>query len=110
MAQDMKTVVQELLKENDAVVFDKDNCGECRKTEALMTELGIRFATINMSKDKEALAKVKNDGFREAPAIYTRDDQWSGHKSDKVNGLAESLGISVGSSSADDEDDDTWDF
>lgn len=95
--------VEKLLEEYDAVVFDKDNCGECRRTEDLMTELGINFTTLNMSHDKDALQKVKADKHRQAPAVYTATESWSGHKPEKVLALGN---VSI----IDDDDEDTWDF
>lgn len=86
-------------------VYDKDNCGECRKTEDLLDELGITYETRNMSHDKDALKKVKADGHRKAPAVYVGEESWSGHQPERILAL-------VGAPEQTDEsaEDDTWDF
>lgn len=86
------------------IVYDKDNCGECRKTEDLMDELGLEYETKNMSHDKEALKKVKAMGHRKAPVVVNGDDSWSGHNPEKIKALA---GVTT---EAPEEDDETWDF
>jgi len=90
----------------DVIVYDKDDCGNCRDTEDLMKELGVSFTTKNMSHDKEALKKVKGMGFSEAPVVIVgnNEDSWSGHKPEKILALA---GVAI---QEDDTEDDTWDF
>lgn len=105
MNVEMTVDVMELLKKYDAVVFDKDNCGQCKKTEDLMADLNINFITVNMSHDKDALHKVKSDGHRSAPAVYTNSENWSGHQEDKIRSLA-----SGETGNLESQDDDTWDF
>ena len=83
------------------VVYDKDNCGECRKTEKYLDELGVDYETKNVSHDPEALAHIKELGFTQAPVVVVGDEMWSGHQPRKIDAL---FGHST------DEDDDAWDF
>lgn len=87
----------------EVVVYDKDNCGECRKTEKLLDELGVSYETKNVSHDPDALAYIKELGFTQAPVVIVGEEKWSGHQPQKINALFGSVGD-------DDEDDDAWDF
>lgn len=84
-------------------VYTKPNCVSCVDSKDLMTELGIQFAEVDISKDKEALARLKALGFRGAPVIETEDTSWGGFNESKIRNLV----------SANDEltvDDGMWDF
>lgn len=84
----------------DVVVYDKDNCGECRKTEKYLDELGVSYRTVNVSHDPEALAYIKELGFTQAPVVVVGEEMWSGHQPRKIESL---FGF-------DKDDDDAWDF
>lgn len=86
----------------DVVVYDKDNCGECRKTEKHLDRLGVVYETKNVSHDPEALAHIKELGFTQAPVVIVGEEKWSGHQPQKIDAM---FGLSN-----DDDEDDTWDF
>lgn len=72
----------------------------CRATVRKMNALHIPYEKIDVTKDPEAMAKVKGMGFLESPVVLveglTGGSQpdalaWSGYRPDDINELAARL-------------------
>lgn len=85
-------------------VYSKPNCVNCNKTYDLLGKLDASYESIDISKDKAALKKIKELGFREAPVVVINDgeDSWSGFNESKIREHLDE--------NSETEDDDTWDF
>lgn len=73
--------------EHDALIYTKNDCGNCDSTKELMDELGISYTFINMDEVPTAKTTVKGLGFRQAPVVVTKDSNWSGHREEKIRSL-----------------------
>lgn len=83
-------------------VYTKPNCGDCVETKALMNELGLEFAEVDISKDLVALKRLKAAGHRGAPVVETEDASWFGFNESKIRNLVTTESFS--------SDDSVWDF
>lgn len=73
-------------------VFSKPACVQCNSTYRALDKKGIAYKTVDMSVDADALDKMKELGFMQAPVVMTDDDAWSGFRPDKIEELAALLG------------------
>lgn len=87
---------------SEVTVYSKPNCGNCDKTYALLGVLDVDYDSVDISKDKEALKKIKAMGFREAPVVVVGEDSWGGFNEDKIREHFDP--------NHSNNDDDTWDF
>lgn len=83
-------------------VYTKPNCGSCVDTKELMTELGLTFAEVDISKDAVALKRLKSLGFRGAPVVETAETSWGGFDESKIRNLVAKESFT--------SDDSVWDF
>lgn len=81
------------------LIYGKPNCVNCDKTKGKFNDLGVEYDVVDITKDKEALMKIKSLGFKEAPVVVTEFATWSGYQEGKIMEHFSSQ-----------NDDDTWDF
>jgi glutaredoxin-like protein NrdH len=55
----------------------------------MMDKLKIKYNTVDITVDEEALDMVMAKGFKSAPVVITEDDAWSGFNPDKISGLVD---------------------
>ncbi len=72
-------------------VYSKPNCVQCDATYRNMNKFGIEYDVVDISVDEEALRKVKELGYQQAPVVFANDDHWSGFRPDKIKALANAL-------------------
>lgn len=81
-----------------------DGCVQCALTQRVMTAAGIRFATVDLSDDKNAAARDYVTGdlrYTRAPVVVVdENDHWSGFQPDAINRLAATLAASTPPSGA----------
>lgn len=68
-------------------VFSKPACVQCNATYRKLKERGIEYEVIDVSQDTEALNRIKELGYLQAPVVMTDDDHWSGFRPDKIDAL-----------------------
>lgn len=51
-------------------VYGKPNCSYCEQAKKLLEAKGIEYFYIDVSEDDEALAFLKNNGFKTVPQCY----------------------------------------
>ena len=73
----------------NVTVYSKPACVQCNATYRALDKAGIDYQVIDMSKDAEALEKVRALGYLQAPVIITNNDHWSGFRPDLINELKE---------------------
>ncbi|MGN6221411.1 MAG: glutaredoxin domain-containing protein [Microbacterium sp.] len=78
-----------------AVYTAGESCQQCKLTQRVMTAVGIRFDTIDLTDDANAAARdyVTGDlGYSRAPVVVVDEhDQWAGFQPDAIARLAASL-------------------
>lgn len=70
-------------------LYTKPACVQCNATYRALDKKGLAYHSIDISKDEEALEKLKALGYQQAPVVVTDMDHWSGFRPDKINELAE---------------------
>ncbi|MGC0250430.1 glutaredoxin-like protein NrdH [Pseudactinotalea sp. Z1748] len=70
-------------------VYSKPACTQCTATTRELTKRGLPYEVVDMSADAQALARVKELGFVQAPVVFAGDDSWSGFRPDKIKALAQ---------------------
>lgn len=61
-----------------ALVFTKNNCGDCTSTIEMMISLNANHEVINIDENPDARAILKGMRYIGAPVVFTPDDKWSG--------------------------------
>lgn len=69
-------------------IYSLPNCVQCESTKRFLRNKLIDYIEIDMSKDQEALKKVRELGFTQAPVVEYGDEKWSGFRFDRLNALA----------------------
>ncbi|MDP0926750.1 glutaredoxin-like protein NrdH [Paracoccus onubensis] len=69
-------------------VYSKPACVQCTATTRALSARGIAFDLIDLTKDDEAMARVTELGYRQAPVVMTADDHWAGFRPDKISALS----------------------
>ena len=69
-------------------VYTLPACVQCDSTKRLLTKNEIPFEEVDLSKDPEALAMVRELGYSAAPVVMVGEDHWSGFRPDKLSALA----------------------
>jgi glutaredoxin-like protein NrdH len=84
------TLVPPLVERPVTTVYTLPACFGCNKTKDKLDEYGVEYTVVDMSKDPDALAAVRELGYQQAPVVITTvpgapDDHWSGLRVDKIN-------------------------
>lgn len=69
-------------------VYSTPACVQCAATTRALMARNIAFELVDLSKDAEAMARVTELGYRQAPVVMTSDDHWAGFRPDKINALS----------------------
>ena len=69
-------------------IYTLPACVQCDSTKRLLTKNEIPYEEVDLSKDPEALAKVREMGYTAAPVVVAGEDHWSGFRPDKLSNLA----------------------
>lgn len=69
-------------------VYSKPACIQCTATTREMDRKGIEYSVIDLTKDGEAMDKVQELGYMQAPVVVAGEDHWSGFRPDKIGALA----------------------
>jgi glutaredoxin-like protein NrdH len=70
------------------VVYTKNNCVQCDMTKRYMDKNGIKYDTIDITENPEALEMILGLGFSSAPVVISDKGSWAGFQPDKLNLLA----------------------
>lgn len=56
----------------EVLIYGKSDqqCAHCKEAKKVLSERGIPFVFIDVSKDEAALMMLKESGFRSVPQIY----------------------------------------
>ncbi|MEW2014283.1 MULTISPECIES: glutaredoxin-like protein NrdH [Microbacterium] len=76
------------MKNEPLTVYSNEGCVQCTATMRALEAAGIEFEVVDLSTDREALARLKAAGFLQAPVVETVDQSWSGFRPDKIDDVA----------------------
>lgn len=69
-------------------VFATPNCQQCAATERRLTELGIDFTVIDLTRNPQTMVQLADAGYRQVPVVVAPNATWSGHRPDLIDDLA----------------------
>ena len=69
-------------------VYTKPNCVQCDATKRYLDRSGIKYDTVDITKEPDALEMILGMGFSAAPVVISDSGNWSGFQPDKLNLLA----------------------
>ena len=59
-------------------VYSKPNCVKCEFTKRYLNDKGVPFEEIDVFKDEEALAMLRDNGFSEMPVVDINGERHTG--------------------------------
>ena len=69
-------------------VYTLPACVQCDSTKKFLKRNLIEYMEIDISKDEEAMQKIRDLGFTQAPVVQFGEETWSGFRFDRPNKIA----------------------
>lgn len=69
-------------------VYTLPACVQCDSTKKFLKRNLIEYTEIDISKDEEAMQKIRDLGFSQAPVVQFGEETWSGFRFDRLNKIA----------------------
>ncbi|MBT9383623.1 glutaredoxin-like protein NrdH [Pseudooceanicola sp. CBS1P-1] len=69
-------------------VYSKPACVQCTATTRALDAKGLSYEVVDLTQDAEAMARVTELGYRQAPVVIAGEDHWSGFRPDMIGRLA----------------------
>lgn len=69
-------------------VYTLPACVQCDSTKRFLKRNLIEYTEIDISKDEEAMQKIRDLGFSQAPVVQFGEETWSGFRFDRLNKIA----------------------
>ncbi|GAA3939825.1 glutaredoxin-like protein NrdH [Pseudoclavibacter caeni] len=76
-------------------VYSKPACVQCNATYRALDRRGIDYTVVDLTTDPDALARVKELGYMQAPVVVTDGGHWSGFRPDRIDALAAEVSTTV---------------
>lgn len=70
------------------IVYSKPACVQCTATTRAMDAKGIAYDVVDLTEDANAMNRVTELGYRQAPVVIAGEDHWSGFRPDMIARLA----------------------
>lgn len=70
-------------------VYSKPACVQCTATTREMDRKGITYKYIDLTEDADAMAKVRDLGYMQAPVVIAGEEHWGGFRPDKIGTLTQ---------------------
>ena len=68
-------------------IYTLPACVQCESTKRYLAKKGVEFQEINMNEDAEALDKIRDMGYSQAPVVVAGESTWSGFRLDSLQKL-----------------------
>lgn len=69
-------------------VYSQPACVQCTATYRKLDALAVKYRVVDVSRDPEALDKIKGLGYLQAPVVITEDGtHWSGFDPSRLEAL-----------------------
>ncbi|THH38644.1 glutaredoxin-like protein NrdH [Aliishimia ponticola] len=69
-------------------VYSKPACVQCTATTRALDAKGLSYDVVDLTEDADALARVTELGYRQAPVVIAGDDHWAGFRPDMIGRLS----------------------
>lgn len=70
------------------IVYSKPSCVQCTATYRALDNKGLTYEIKDVSQDDQALERLKQLGYLQAPVVQVGDQHWSGFRPDKIDEVA----------------------
>ncbi len=67
------------------VVYSTPSCPACRMTCARLDKAKVKYQTVDLSTDPDAMEKVKGMGYSSAPVVTAAGRSWYGFRPDLID-------------------------
>ena len=68
-------------------VYTLPSCVQCDSTKRYLQRNLIEFKEISLAEDPQAMKKVRDMGYTQAPVVEAGDSHWSGFRMDELQKL-----------------------
>lgn len=68
-------------------VYATSRCPQCHATRRQLDRMGIEYETVNVDADADALSRLRDLGYRQAPVVVAGDRTWTGYRPDLLKQL-----------------------
>lgn len=65
-------------------IYTTPNCVQCDTTKRWFDKAEVKYNTVDLSQDDQAMQMVKGMGYAAAPVVITDLDHWSGFRISKI--------------------------
>lgn len=69
-------------------VYSKPACVQCTATTRALAARGLDYDVVDLTEDADAMARVTELGYRQAPVVMVGEDHWAGFRPDKISALS----------------------
>lgn len=69
-------------------VYSKPACVQCTATTRALEARGLNYRVIDLTEDVDAMSRVTELGYRQAPVVVAGEDHWAGFRPDLIGRLA----------------------
>ncbi|MBY5524282.1 glutaredoxin-like protein NrdH [Rhizobium leguminosarum] len=69
-------------------VYSKPACVQCTATYRALDRLGVDYDIVDISRDAEALDRVRSLGYKQAPVVIAGEQHWAGFRPDMISALS----------------------
>lgn len=69
-------------------VYTQPSCVQCNATCRALDKAGLSYELVDLTEDAQAMARVKEMGFMQAPVVVTESDSWAGFRPDLIKAAA----------------------
>jgi glutaredoxin-like protein NrdH len=73
--------------DQEVIVYTKPNCVQCNATYRSLDKAGIPYKIVDLTQDAEAMKKVQDLGYRQAPVVIAGSEHWSGFNPAQIRKL-----------------------
>lgn len=68
-------------------LYTKPRCPACEQTKHALQARGVAYDVVDITEDMDALAMIKDWGFRQVPVVVYGEEKWSGFDADKIKSI-----------------------
>ncbi len=68
-------------------IYTLPACVQCESTKRYLAKKGVEFQEVSMDQNIEALEKIKEMGYSQAPVVVAGESTWSGFRLDSLQKL-----------------------
>ena len=69
-------------------VYSKPACVQCTATTRALDARGLTYDVVDLTEDADAMERVQELGYRQAPVVIAGEDHWAGFRPDMIGRLS----------------------